>query len=170
MDDENFSLEWAGILSCNHPHSKLVVDCFKIKNFGGEAQTEGGPANTRSTDFPEQPADPEHPVQNPGSEHARAGARTFVPAGPLQPDPPENVPPVRTLIFRKQNDRHYFHQRKLHFPDFAQKRKSAQVLPENAKGAFTGNLLHSRQRSHPLSIGAQLGSLGQGQRGSKRPK
>lgn len=31
MGDARLSLEWAGILSCNNPHSKLVVDVFRVR-------------------------------------------------------------------------------------------------------------------------------------------
>jgi hypothetical protein len=41
MNDDNFNLEWSGILSCNNPHSKLVIDCFRINTFSQNSLSPG---------------------------------------------------------------------------------------------------------------------------------
>jgi hypothetical protein len=50
LRNDKFSLEWSGILSCGDPHSKLVVDCFKLSN-SRNPNTQEGMTNLRSAYF-----------------------------------------------------------------------------------------------------------------------
>lgn len=63
MRDTNFSLEWAGILSCNNPHSKLVVDCFRILDYKSNTPSSGNPLAQRATLNTKEPQIFQHNLQ-----------------------------------------------------------------------------------------------------------